>query len=124
VDRRALGKSSVPPALKGNARALRQRMTDAERKLWYALRDRRFAGFKFRRQVPLGNFIADFVCFEQRFIIEVDGNQHADSARDELRDRWLTANQFRVRRFWNNEVLRNLEGVMAKLADDFGVPWS
>jgi very-short-patch-repair endonuclease len=99
-------------------------MTDAERKLWYALRDRRFAGFKFRRQVPFGNFIADFICFEQRFIIEVDGSQHADSRRDELRDRWLIANRFRVRRLWNNDVLRNLEGVMARLAEDLGVPWS
>jgi very-short-patch-repair endonuclease len=99
-------------------------MTDAERKLWYALRDRRFARFKFRRQVPLGPFIADFVCFEQRLVIEVDGGQHADSARDRMRDRWFAANEFHVMRFWNNDVLRNLEGVKTVLAQTLNVKWS
>jgi very-short-patch-repair endonuclease len=103
------------------ARALRQRMTNAERKLWYALRDRRFARFKFRRQAPVGRFIADFVCFERRLVIEVDGGQHADSVRDRWRDRWFAANGFRVLRFWNNEVLKNLEGVMTVLAETLGV---
>ena len=92
-------------------------MTDAERKLWFALRDRRFAGFKFRRQVPIGPFIADFVCFEARLVIEVDGGQHADSIQDQRRDRWFAANKFRVMRFWNNEVRSNLEGVMILLAE-------
>jgi len=104
-----------------HARALRSRMTNAERKLWYALRDRRFQSFKFRRQVPIGRFIADFVCFEARLIVEVDGGQHADSLRDQYRDRWFAANRFRVLRFWNNEVLSNLEGVMTVLAEAFGV---
>jgi len=103
------------------ARELRQRMTNAERKLWYALRDRRFARFKFRRQVPIGRFIADFVCFERRLVIEVDGGQHAESVRDQWRDRWFAANGFRVLRFWNNEVLKNLEGVMTVLAETLGV---
>jgi very-short-patch-repair endonuclease len=106
------------------ARALRARMTDAERKLWYALRDRRFAGFKFRRQVPVGPFIADFVCFSERLVIEVDGGQHADSLRDRRRDHWFKANNFRVLRFWNNEVLKNLEGVMTLLAAELKVEWS
>jgi very-short-patch-repair endonuclease len=92
-------------------------LTDAERKLWFALRDRRFAGFKFRRQVPTGPFIADFVCFEARLVIEVDGGQHADSIQDQRRDRWFAANKFRVMRFWNNEVRSNLEGVMSLLAE-------
>jgi len=92
-------------------------MTDAERKLWYALRDRRFAEFKFRRQVPIGRFIVDFVCFEARLVIEVDGGQHADNLQDQYRDRWFAANNFRVLRFWNNEVLANLEGVMTVLAE-------
>jgi very-short-patch-repair endonuclease len=100
---------------------LRQRMTNAERKLWYALRDRRFARFKFRRQVPVGRFIADFVCFERRLVIEVDGGQHAESVRDQWRDRWFAANGFRVLRFWNNEVLKNFEGVMTVLAETLGV---
>jgi len=99
------------------ARALRVRLTDAERKLWYALRDRRFDGFKFRRQVPIGRFIVDYVCFEARLVIEVDGGRHAENARDQHRDRWLAANGFRVLRFWNNDVLRNLEGVLTVLAD-------
>jgi very-short-patch-repair endonuclease len=101
----------------GRARGLRSRMTNAERKLWFALRDRRFEGFKLRRQVPLGRFIADFVCFEARLVIEVDGGQHAENFRDQYRDRWFAANRFRVMRFWNNEVLSNLEGVMTALAE-------
>jgi very-short-patch-repair endonuclease len=100
------------------ARELRSRMTDAERKLWFALKDRRFAAFKFRRQVPVGPYIADFLCFEARLIIEVDGGQHADSARDVERDKWLARNEFRVLRFWNNDVLRNLEGVLTSLATE------
>jgi very-short-patch-repair endonuclease len=99
------------------ARELRSRMTDTERKLWFALRDRRFAGFKFRRQVPIGPFIGDFVCFQARRVIEVDGGQHADSIQDQRRDRWFAANKSRVMRFWNNEVRSNLEGVMTLLAE-------
>jgi len=92
-------------------------MTDAERKVWFALKDRRIAAFKFHRQVPVGPYIADFLCFELRLIIEVDGGQHADSVRDVERDNWLTQNEFRVLRFWNNDVLRNLEGVLTRLAE-------
>lgn len=117
------GASSVSPMMRRRAQALRLRLTDAERKLWYALRDRRFAGFKFRRQVPVGPFIADFVCFEERLVVEVDGGQHADSTQDQRRDRWLAENGFRVLRFWNNEVLRNVEGVMTVLAQALKVEW-
>jgi very-short-patch-repair endonuclease len=92
-------------------------MTDAERKLWFALRDRRFAGFKFRRQVPIGRYIADFICFDARVVIEVDGGQHAESTADRVRDQWFAANGFRVLRFWNNEVLGNLEGVLTVLLE-------
>jgi very-short-patch-repair endonuclease len=104
-------------SLTGEARELRSRMTDAERKLWFALKDRRFAAFKFRRQVPIGPYIADFLCFESRLILEVDGGQHADSVRDVERDNWLAHNEFRVLRFWNNDVLQNLEGVLTSLAE-------
>jgi len=90
-------------------------MTDAERKLWFALRDRRFVNFKFRRQVPLGPFIGDFVCFGARLVVEVDGSQHAESQYDEQRDCWLAANDFLVKRFWNNDVLSNIEGVLTVL---------
>jgi very-short-patch-repair endonuclease len=99
------------------ARALRARLTDAERKLWFALRDRRFANFKFRRQVPVGPFIADFVCYDARVVIEVDGGQHAESSTDGRRDRWFAANDFLVLRFWNNDVLSNLEGVLTSVLD-------
>jgi very-short-patch-repair endonuclease len=92
-------------------------MTDAERKLWFALRDRRFANFKFRRQVPIGPFVADFACYSARVIIEVDGGQHADSIRDQRRDRWFADNNFIVLRYWNNEVLSNLEGVLTVILD-------
>ena len=116
--------STALPVMRRRARALRLSMTDAERKLWYALRDRRFAGFKFRRQVPVGPFIADFVCFEVRLVIEVDGGQHAESLRDQRRDRWFSANEFHVLRFWNNEVLANLEGVMSVIAQALKLEWS
>jgi very-short-patch-repair endonuclease len=111
----ARGEGSAVPAMRQRARGLRARITDAERKLWFALRDRRLSGFKFRRQVPIDRFIADFICFEARLVIEVDGGQHVDSSRDQRRDRWLAENGFRVVRFWNNEVLSNLEGVLTVL---------
>ena len=117
-------KAPVAPGGRGRARALRSRLTEAERKLWYALRGRRFADFKFRRQVPVGPFIADFVCFESRLVVELDGGQHAESYRDEKRDRWFTTNGFRVLRFWNNEVLSNIEGVVTQLAQALKVQWS
>jgi very-short-patch-repair endonuclease len=117
VRARPPAKPPVDRQQRRRARELRSPMTDAERKLWFALRDRRFACFKFRRQVPIGPFIADFVCFEARLVIEVDGGQHADSIQDQRRDRWFAANKFRVMRFWNNEVRSNLEGVMILLAE-------
>jgi very-short-patch-repair endonuclease len=103
-------------SLTGLARQLRARMTDAERKLWFALKDRRFAAFKFRRQVPVGPYIADFLCFEKRLIVEVDGGQHADSVSDAERDNWLAQNEFQLLRFWNSDVLQNLEGVLTSLS--------
>lgn len=103
--------------LTARARKLRVRMTDAERKLWFALRDRRFADFKFRRQVSLGPYIADFVCFEARVVVEVDGGQHVDSQSDKRRDQWFAVNNFTIARYWNNDVLRNLEGVLTSLLE-------
>jgi very-short-patch-repair endonuclease len=99
------------------ARQLRVRMTDAETKLWFALRDRRFSGVKFRRQVSVRPFIADFVCFEVRAVIEVDGGQHAESKSDRIRDRWFAENGYVVLRFWNNDVLKNLDGVLTSLSE-------
>ena len=98
------------------ARVLRRKLTDAERKLWYALRDRRFEGFKFLRQVPIGPFVADFVCRREALIIEVDGGQHALQVdKDEARTDFLMYEGFRVIRFWNGDVLKNLEGVLTTI---------
>jgi len=99
------------------ARELRKSMTDAERKLWRSLRLRQIYGHKFRRQFPLGNFIVDFVCLEMHLIIEVDGGQHADEKYgDAQRDAWLMAQNFRVLRYWNNQVLNELDAVLADIA--------
>ena len=94
------------------SKRLRKDQTDAEKRLWAVLRNRNLAGYKFRRQAPIGAYIADFVCLEENFIIEIDGGQHAVSlAKDEQRTKWLENEGYRVLRFWNNEVLENLEGV-------------
>jgi very-short-patch-repair endonuclease len=90
---------------------MRSGQTDAERRLWQILRAHRFAGHKFRRQVPLDFYIADFVCFAARLIIEVDGGQHAGSTSDERRDTYLQQHGFRVLRIWNSDLFENEEGV-------------
>lgn len=94
------------------ARQLRQQMTDAERLLWRHLRGRQLAGAKFRRQQPVGPYVADFIHFESRLIIEADGGQHNDAPRDATRDAWLAAQGYRVLRFWNHDILTNIESVM------------
>lgn len=97
------------------AKQLRRNMTDAEKLLWYRLRGHRFAGAKFKRQQPLGNYIVDFVCFEFRLVIEVDGGQHLDNSDDLQRDDWLRDQGFEVLRFWNNDVLGQTEAVLEKI---------
>jgi very-short-patch-repair endonuclease len=99
------------------SRQLRSSQTDAEKKLWWRLRNRQVADLKFVRQEPVGPYICDFVCRELRLVIEVDGGQHADSAADKVRDQWLVAHRYRVMRFWNNDVLRNTEGVLQIIYD-------
>lgn len=94
------------------ARDLRGSLTDAEAILWRCLRDRRLAGLKFRRQVPLGPYIADFVCFEAKFVVEADGGQHADSPRDARRDAFIASQGFRTLRVWNMDIKDNLESVL------------
>ena len=94
------------------ARKLRKHPTDAERLLWRHLRLRQLGGYKFRRQQPLGPYIIDFVCLEQRLCVEVDGGQHAEQAEgDAQRTAWLEAEGFRVLRFWNTEVLQETVAV-------------
>src|SRR5947199_1965815 len=94
------------------ARGLRQSATDAESKLWYRLRSRQLNGRKFVRQEPIGPYTVDFICRDQRLIIEVDGGQHADNVRDAVRDKWLGNHNYRILRFWNNDVLGNIDGVL------------
>jgi very-short-patch-repair endonuclease len=95
------------------AKRLRRQQTDAERILWFRLRGRRLAGWKFKRQVPIDRFIVDFVCADGRLIVELDGSQHAVRTRhDEERTRTLEAMGYLVVRFWNNDVMRNLDGVL------------
>ncbi len=90
---------------------MRADATKAENVLWQALRNRQLEGLKFKRQVPLEGYILDFVCFEIRLIIEVDGSQHSDSKRDIARDRHFEGQGFRVLRFWNDEVEKSTDAV-------------
>lgn len=93
------------------ARALRRDMTDAERALWRCLRMRQLDGFRFRRQLPVGPYIADFACLQAKLLVEADGGQHAHACLDQVRTDFLRGQGFRVLRFWNNEVLANPDGV-------------
>ncbi|MEM7222130.1 MAG: endonuclease domain-containing protein [Pseudomonadota bacterium] len=100
------------------SRYLRRRSTDAEKLLWRRLRDRQLGGAKFRRQHPMGPYIVDFYCSAARLVIELDGGQHAlDAGRDTERDHWLQSRGCRVLRFWNNEVLGNLDGVLQRILE-------
>jgi very-short-patch-repair endonuclease len=111
----------MPDPINKKARRLRQDMTDAERTLWYHLKDRKLCGCKFRRQVPMGGYIVDFVCRERGLEVEVDGGQHAEQReKDGLRTRWIEGKGYRVLRFWNNEVLGNAEGVLIRIAEFLG----
>jgi very-short-patch-repair endonuclease len=102
------------------AKVLRRRQTDAEEKVWAVLRSRQFIDLKFRRQHPVGDYIVDFVCLDEKLIIEIDGGQHNEKQmidKDEARQKWLEGEGFRVIRFWNNDVMENLEGVMSRLIE-------
>lgn len=94
------------------AKVLRTNQTDAKLRVWHALRADRLMNYKFKRQVPIDDFIADFVCFEQKLIVEIDGGQHMGKDKDLVRDMKLNAMGFRVLRFWNNQIIDNLEGVL------------
>ena len=98
------------------AQSLRKTSTDAERKLWGILRNRQFGDRKFRRQVPIGKYIVDFICHDAKLIIEVDGGHHQEQAGyDEKRSKWLVGEGFRVLRFWNNQVLTEVESVQESI---------
>ncbi|WP_438748212.1 endonuclease domain-containing protein [Pararhizobium sp. O133] len=101
----------VPGQHRHFVKSMRVDATLAENLLWQALRNSQLEGFKFKRQVPLDGYILDFVCFDARLVIEVDGFQHAENTRDLARDAFLNGQGFRVLRFWNEEIVRNLDGV-------------
>ncbi len=97
------------------AKELRKRSTDTERLLWKHLRTKQFEGLKFKRQQPVGKYIVDFICFEKKIIIELDGGQHtqpSETQKDKERDIWFEAQGYKVLRFWDNEVFMNTRGVL------------
>jgi very-short-patch-repair endonuclease len=109
------------PTTKSKRRCLRKNATDAEQKLWSILRNRQMAGLKFFRQYSVGPYILDFYCPERRLAIEVDGGQHADlygQESDTHRNSYLTELDIRVIRFWNNDVLQNIDGVWKMIKEE------
>lgn len=106
-------KSKTISTLTPLAKDLRKNTTDTETYLWQRLRGKRFENLKFKRQQPVGNYIVDFVSLEKKLVVELDSGQHAaNKLEDQARDQWLKAQGFSVLRFWNNEVLTNVEGVL------------
>ena len=99
------------------ARDLRNNLTEAEKYLWYVLRANNL-GVKFRRQAIIGRSIVDFVCFEKKLVVEVDGGQHAGNQNDQVRDQWLNGQGFKVLRFWNDDVIKNREGVLQRIIEN------
>ena len=99
------------------ARRLRRDSTRSELFLWNKIRARQLGGLKFVRQEPVGRYVVDFICRDRRVIVEVDGGQHATSESDHVRDQWLRHHNYRVLRFWNNDVLQNTEGVLETILD-------
>ena len=104
------------------AKKLRNKCTETEKYLWSYLRGRQIEGFKFRRQQPIGKYIVDFVNFEKSIIIEVDGGQHLNNIKDELRDNWLKEQKYEILRFWDNEVFNNIEGVLNVIREKLLTP--
>jgi len=109
-------KSKPMPAATARARKLRQNSTEVEKRLWHCLRAGQIEGMKFRRQEPILGFTVDFVCHANRLIIELDAGQHADAVADDRRTKLLSQAGFRVLRFWNNDVVDNLDGVLATIS--------
>lgn len=101
-----------------NARQLRSQGTDAERKIWFHLRNRQLSGLKFRRQYPIGPFVVDFCCLEKRLVIELDGSEHLHRRkRDEERTSFLNNSGYRVLRFWDNETLKETKRVLERILE-------
>ena len=103
------------------ARNLRKNSTIQERRLWNLLKNRQFHNLKFKRQQPLGDYIVDFICKEAKIIIEIDGGQHNEPENieyDKTRTEYLNTLEYKVIRFWNNEIYENIEGVVLRLKEE------
>ncbi|MEW6141296.1 MAG: endonuclease domain-containing protein [Thermodesulfobacteriota bacterium] len=109
--------------MRDRSRQLRRKATDAEARLWSHLRARQLSGFKFRRQHAIGSYIVDFYCHEAGLVVELDGGGHAEELQGQYdleRSQWLESRGLRVIRFWNNEVLGNIEGVVEQILSALG----
>ncbi|ESY79981.1 hypothetical protein X740_14020 [Mesorhizobium sp. LNHC221B00] len=119
-----MGHDLVPSRQRKNAKSMRRVMTDAELKLWNELRAHRLMGMSFRRQVPIGPYIVDFACSACRLVVEVDGSQHADAEHlrhDEARSAYLKASGWTVLRFWNDDVIRDIDNVCQHIVVEAGL---
>ena len=104
--------------IKARSRKLRNKQTIAEQKLWRSLRNKQINGNKFRRQFVIGNYIVDFICLNKRLSIEIDGGQHMDNAAYDLkRDKWLKSQNFKVLRFWNNQIMNEMDAVLEVISE-------
>jgi 2-isopropylmalate synthase len=112
-----------PKSSLARSRALRRSMTVAEAKLWQILRSRRLQNLKFRRQVPIGVYIVDFVCLSAGLVVEADGSHHSESAYDARRDAYLQAQGYRVLRFWNADILVRTKEVTDTICAACGLDW-
>jgi very-short-patch-repair endonuclease len=107
----------------GLAKVLRKSQTDAEKIVWQKLRSKQLNGWKFKRQQPLGRYIVDFVCFDKKLIIEIDGGHHATQRdADRQRELWLQSEGFEVVRFWNNDIFENIDGVLETIMKKLSTP--
>lgn len=105
------------------ARKLRQQQTPQEVKVWARLRDRKFLGYKFRRQVPLGSYVVDFYCAEKKLVLEIDGGHHMQQqTQDQQRENFLRSQGYQILRFWNSEIEQNLEGVFERILQVLQTP--
>ncbi|RWC26188.1 endonuclease domain-containing protein [Mesorhizobium sp.] len=119
-----MGHDLVPLRHRRNAKSMRRVMTDAELKLWNELRAHRLMRMSFRRQVPIGPYIVDFACSSYHLIVEVDGSQHADSEnlqRDEARSAYLKASGWTILRFWNDDIIRDIDNVCQHIVIEAGL---
>ena len=119
-----MGHDLLPPRQRKNAKSMRRVMTDAELKLWNELGAHRLMGLSFRRQVPIGPYIVDFACSIRRLVVEVDGSQHADAEHaesDAVRSAYLTSSGWTILRFWNDDVIRDIDNVCRHIFVEAGL---